>query len=187
MIKVFLSGSRSISRLNDEVRARLDEMLETGATIVVGDAPGADKAFQAHLADKDCTDVVVYCSGTHSRNNVGDWERKMVMVGPGLKGREFYSVKDRAMARDADRGLVLWDGKSLGSLQNAIELLDQGKPVTVYLAPAETFFEIATWEELRPLYEACSEKTKRLLEERIDYLRPEPGSDDGVTQLTLGF
>ncbi len=90
------------------------------------------------------------------------------------------------MAEDADTGFILWDGQSLGSIQNLFELLDRGKPATVYLSPAAEFYSIATWEELRPLYEASPDKTKRLFEERFG---PFPSDIDPgeATQMTMGF
>ncbi|MGH9387438.1 MAG: hypothetical protein ACRD2N_24500 [Vicinamibacterales bacterium] len=47
---VFVAGSRQISRLPAEVRARLDTVIEKGFQILVGDANGADKAVQRYLA-----------------------------------------------------------------------------------------------------------------------------------------
>ena len=52
MTKVFIAGSRQITRLPADVRTRLDVMIEKGFQILVGDANGADKAVQRYLADK---------------------------------------------------------------------------------------------------------------------------------------
>jgi hypothetical protein len=49
---VFVAGSRHISRLPIEVEKRLDTMIEKRFQILVGDANGADKAVQRHLADE---------------------------------------------------------------------------------------------------------------------------------------
>lgn len=46
MTCVVLGGSRHISKLNDEIRHRLDRILEQQFRVVIGDANGADKAFQ---------------------------------------------------------------------------------------------------------------------------------------------
>jgi hypothetical protein len=70
---VFLSGSRKISRLTDQVRVRLKNMIDQGFYIVVGDANGADKAIQSYFADCEYDKVVVFCAGDVCRNNVGDW------------------------------------------------------------------------------------------------------------------
>lgn len=52
---------------------------------------------------------------------------------PSAKGFEFYAQKDKAMAKDADFGLMVWDGKSKGTLNNMINLLLQEKSVLLYL------------------------------------------------------
>ena len=43
MTKVFIAGSRKLSRLSPEVKARIDTMIEKGFTILIGDANGAPK------------------------------------------------------------------------------------------------------------------------------------------------
>ena len=58
---VCVAGSRQISRLPSEVRARLDGMIEKGFQILVGDADGADKAVQRYLADRSYPNVLVHC------------------------------------------------------------------------------------------------------------------------------
>jgi len=49
MTKVFIAGSRQLSRLNADVKRRIDTMIDKGFTILVGDANGADKAVQRYL------------------------------------------------------------------------------------------------------------------------------------------
>ena len=142
MTTVFLSGSRRISRLNELVRSRIQNMIEQGFHIVVGDANGADKALQSYLAAQGYRNVVVFCAGQECRNNVGDWEVNEVSVNPKLKGRAFYTQKDKEMASQADYGLVLWDGKSVGSITNVYELLKSGKKAVVYLSPEKRFMSV---------------------------------------------
>ncbi len=62
---VFLSGSRKISRLNDDIRLRLDKITSQGLSIIVGDANGADKSIQTYLANIHYNYVTVFCSGEH--------------------------------------------------------------------------------------------------------------------------
>ena len=58
---VFVAGSRALSRLNAQVKERLDNIVKQNFTIMVGDANGADKAVQRHLAERSYQHVVVYC------------------------------------------------------------------------------------------------------------------------------
>jgi len=119
---VFVAGSRQISRLPAEVSSRLDTMIEKGFQILVGDANGADKAVQRYLADKSYPNVLVHCMKDHCRNNVGHWPTREVAAPRGAKGFDYYSLKDRAMAETAEYGLMLWDGKSKGTVNNVVNL-----------------------------------------------------------------
>lgn len=44
--KVFISGSKSISKLTNKMLAVLDKIIQDGDTILVGDCYGADLAVQ---------------------------------------------------------------------------------------------------------------------------------------------
>lgn len=49
MNTVFIGGSRHISRLPAQAKERLNNIIENGHNVVVGDANGADKAVQKHF------------------------------------------------------------------------------------------------------------------------------------------
>ena len=59
--KIFVGGSRRLSRLSKDVMRRLDRAMDKGLTILVGDANGADKALQRYLASNRYNKVIVYC------------------------------------------------------------------------------------------------------------------------------
>ncbi len=151
MEAVFLGGSRRIARLNDSIRSKLDELLDRGLWIFVGDANGADRALQQHLADRGYERVVVYAVTGMLRNNVGHWKVCSVDAPKGARGFDLYSVKDTQMAKDASYGLMLWDGKSRGTLENVRNLLAHGKPVAVHLGPARRFVSLRSTEDLHKL------------------------------------
>jgi hypothetical protein len=46
------------------------------------------------------------------------------------------------MADEGSVGFMLWDGKSRGTLANVLRLMEQGKKVVVYLAPARQFMTL---------------------------------------------
>ena len=46
------------------------------------------------------------------------------------------------MAIDASAGLMIWDGKSKGTLLNVVRLLRQQKSVELYEAPLHRFWEL---------------------------------------------
>lgn len=155
MTTVFLSGSRKISRINEAIRQRIDNIIEKDFNIVIGDANGADKAMQSYLAEIRYPHVTVYYVGEKSRNNVGDWQSDNVAVSGNLRGRDFYMVKDKEMAQRADFGLVLWDGKSSGSAANVLEMLKFGKKVVVYFAPEKVFYTVSSEADARQLFARC--------------------------------
>jgi hypothetical protein len=161
MKTIFLSGSRKLSRLNEAARVRLQNMIDQEFHIIIGDANGADKALQQFFADQNYRNVTVYCSGDKCRNNVGQWETNNVAVDRSLKGRAFYTVKDREMAQTADIGMVLWDGKSEGSVNNMIEMTEQKKPVVVYVSPQKSFVNIKTTDDTKALIGSYQFTSKR--------------------------
>src|SRR5438309_1680447 len=124
MIKVFLGGSRRITRLNKDIRAHIEEILKKGHTVLIGDANGADKAIQQFIADKKYRNVIVFCAGTICRNNLGNWEVRFVQSERTSKDFVFYAAKDLQMFKEADYGFMLWDGKSKGTLNNILNMLE---------------------------------------------------------------
>ena len=163
---VFVAGSRQISRLPAEVRSRLDTMIEKGFQILVGDANGTDKAVQRYLADKSYPNVLVHCMKDHCRNNVGNWPTREVAAPRGAKGFDYYSLKDRAMAETAEYGLMVWDGKSKGTVNNVVNLSRDHKPVVVYVATTRRFRTIKSFDDLKDLLaEGDSDSVERIVNE----------------------
>jgi hypothetical protein len=151
MTKVFIGGSRRISRLSADVRRRIDRIIEQGLPVLVGDANGADKAVQQYLHDRSYQAVEVFCSNGECRNNLGKWPIRAVATGQARRDFDYYAAKDEQMAQEASVGLMIWDGKSAGTLANAARLLRQDKKVVVYAAPAKQFLTLqaeADWERL---------------------------------------
>lgn len=147
MNKVFIGGSRHISRLSAAVRVRLDTIIKKGLPMIVGDANGVDKAIQSYLSFKNYNKVEVFCSGSECRNNIGHWQTRQIGVTTRNGGRAFYTAKDRAMAHEADFGFMIWDGKSKGTLLNVFRLLKQGKKVVVYSTSEQRFAELRTFDQ----------------------------------------
>ena len=104
MTTIFIGGSRKITRLNDEVRGRLDAIIDKNLAVVVGDACGADRAVQRYLADEQYVHVTVFCMTGDCRNNVGKWNTHEVPGPAGARGFAYYAAKDRAMADTASHG-----------------------------------------------------------------------------------
>lgn len=163
MTTVFLSGSRAITRLEQAVQSRIQEIIDQNIRVVVGDAGGADRAMQSWLAAKKYPHVTVFCVGDKCRNNVGPWPIENIHPDPQLKGRAPYTRRDEAMAARADFGLILWDGKSEGSLNNLFELLKQNKNTKLYFTPRKQFFDIDKAADAEALLQFCQPAASRSL------------------------
>lgn len=146
--KVFIGGSRRLSKLNKEVKHRLDSVIDKGLKVIVGDANGTDKAIQTYLAQRNYENVAVFCMIGVCRNNVGNWPTQEIVGHVGNRDAAFFGTKDRAMGAEADYGFMLWDGHSRGTLANIKDLLGRQKPVVVYLAPKKSFLTLRRLDEL---------------------------------------
>ena len=132
-MKLFVSGSKSISVLPDEVKAILDEHIALGTEFLVGDCYGVDAAVQMYLDSKGYSNVIVYCSGETPRNNyvTGAKVHSCAEAAKGLTGRAFHYVKDIQMASDCDQALIIWNGKSKGTGENIRRVKEMGKPYRI--------------------------------------------------------
>jgi hypothetical protein len=148
MNKVFIGGSRRISRLSDQIRARIERMIDADLLILLGDANGADKAVQAYLKSRNYDLVEIFCAGASCRNNVGHWRVRSISA-ESLKGFDFYAAKDRAMANEASYGFMIWDGESVGTLMNVVRLVRQKKPAVIYVGPTKSFVDLRNPEDFR--------------------------------------
>jgi adenine-specific DNA-methyltransferase len=167
MTCVVLGGSRHISKLSDEVQVRIDRIVLQQFRVVVGDANGADKALQKYLADRAYKNVEVFCSGTSPRNNLGQWTCHRVTT-TGKPGTfDFYAAKDRAMAKEATVGLMLWDGQSVGTMLNVWRLMQEQKMSLVYVQAKQEFVEVRGQEDWRQLLGLAASDTREGIEKRI--------------------
>ena len=163
MARVFIGGSRRITRLEADVRRRLDRIVDKGLPVVIGDAYGADKAVQRYLSEQKFERVEVYCADESPRNNVGGWPVRVIRPGHGRRDFDYYATKDRAMATAATVGLMLWDGQSRGTLMNVLRLADRNKPVVVYVQPKRGFVDVRTQRDLSALLAELDRQAARRL------------------------
>lgn len=167
MTKIFLGGSRRMSRLTDAVRARIDNIIKDGLEVLVGDANGADKVFQKYLAEHKYSKVMVFCTA-ECRNNVSGWQTRRVGSDRRTRDFKFYTAKDLAMCREADYGLMLWDGRSVGTLNNIVNLANDKKKVVVYFAPKKDFTTVRSVEDLKKLLNRCAREDILKFQKRLN-------------------
>ncbi|PSM31475.1 transcriptional regulator [Haliangium sp. UPWRP_2] len=166
MNTIFIGGSRHISRLPSEVKKRIENVVASGHRVIVGDANGADKAVQKYLLDSQYQKVTVFCSGATPRNNLGSWRIHCVDAPKTAKGVHFYTVKDREMAREADFGLMIWDGKSPGTILNVLRLVQAGKISVLFNVHEKATINIKTTDQWRDFLSSCSLEVLADIKER---------------------
>ena len=132
-MKLFISGSKSISVLSDEIKAILDKYIAIGTEFLVGDCYGVDAAVQMYLDSKGYSNVTVYCSGETPRNNFAPSAKvcSCAEAAKGLTGNAFQYVKDIQMAQDCDTALMIWEGKSKGTGENIRRIKELKKPYRI--------------------------------------------------------
>ena len=147
--RVFIAGSRRLPRLSKDAKHRIGNIIYRGFTVMVGDANGADRAVQQYLSEMGYKRVIIFCTENICRNNLGNWPTRAIRAeNPARRNFEFYRAKDRAMVEEADYGLMFWDGKSRGTLMNAVGLIRRGRPLVLYVAPAKSFLTLRQAPEL---------------------------------------
>ena len=120
------------------------------------------------------------------RGNLGGWDQRNIEVDHRLKGRDFYAVKDKAMAGVADYGFILWDGKSAGSISNVLEMMKRAKPVVIYSAPDKSFHVLKEAGDVEALMARCAVSDYRTMNDKIHvdrHLRELHGRAQGALAL----
>lgn len=182
MSSVFFGGSRKLSRLNSQIRQRILGLTQKQFTVLIGDANGADKAVQSFLAEEGYRNVEVYCMEGECRNNIGNWPTVSVHHHQDKKDFSFYVQKDAEMSRKASYGFMLWDGKSKGTLNNILNLVQQGKMALVYFSPDREFVTVKGKTDVEQLVARCDADSKQIFERTLK-LTDRASSHQGTLQL----
>ena len=148
-----------MERLNSAVRTRADNIIANGYLVLVGDASGADSAMQRYLAEKEYLHVLIFCAGSTCRNNFGKWEVRFIDTERSQRDFQHYAMRDKKMSQEADYGFMLWDGMSKGTLNNILNMIEQGKTTLVYFAPKRKFFTIKSSQDFADLLALCDRVT----------------------------
>jgi hypothetical protein len=167
MTKVFIAGSINIKNLDVGVKERIEKIVSSDFEIVVGDADGADTSIQDFLLSLGSKKATVYCAGGKPRNNLGNWPVYVVQSKHSVGSRSFFTAKDLVMAEVADYGLMVWDSKSTGTLNNVIELLTRKKKSVVFVNKDKIFKNVGTVDQLEELVGFMSEHAKQKADGKI--------------------
>lgn len=173
MMKVFIAGARRISKLNKKIKKRLQNIEKNELIVFVGDANGVDKAIQKYFMETNYKNVLVHAVNGKARNNLGNWEINNIKIERKTKDFLYYTAKDMVMAKEADYGFMIWNGKSKGTLNNIINLAIMEKKVVIFFTPEKKFFNIQDLDEFKSLLEKCSEKTIKLFDNLLEQKKKE--------------
>lgn len=156
MSKIFISGSMRIKKLDPKVKDRIDNIVHSDFSILLGDADGVDASIQELLNSKGYTKVTIFCSGDKVRNNIGRWKVEKIQTDYQKNTRLFFTAKDIQMAKECDYGFMVWDSKSTGTLSNVYELLSQGKKSLVFVNKLKAFKKIGKVTDFEDLLSVMS-------------------------------
>lgn len=151
-MKVFIGGSRKISRINQDIKIRIDNLIKSNSIILIGDANGVDKSIQAYLKSKNYQIVYIYCVNNECRNNLGGWDVRYTRYDSSKKDYQYFSSKDIKMANETEFGFMIWDGESKGTLNNIINLIRQNKKILLYFSPKKAFYNISNFTDLNSVF-----------------------------------
>lgn len=168
-MKIFVAGPRAIKEIDENVTIKLESICEKKYDVLVGDADGIDSSVQKFLNKQNYENVTVYASKGIARNNYGDWKIENVVVGSNVTGFDFYAQKDLEMAKDSDVGFMIWNGKSKGTFNNMINLLNLEKEVILYYVPTQKFYQFKEMNDLEEFINAnvkLDNKLKKMLPQK---------------------
>jgi len=166
-MKIFIAGPRVLRTLDEKIIRQLNSISAKEHEVIVGDADGIDTAVQQFFADKQYENVIVYATEGKARNNVGMWNIRSVVPPSQAKGFRFYAAKDLEMARDADCGFMIWNGKSKGTLNNILNLIGLGKKCKVYLSTMNELYAVKSFDDIECLVSLCEEDTWTLFQKLL--------------------
>ncbi|MGR0481340.1 MAG: hypothetical protein ACTFAL_08060 [Candidatus Electronema sp. V4] len=134
----------------------MENLITNKHTVLIGDASGIDKAIQSFFAEENYDNIVIYCMDGKCRYNVGNWQVKAIYSGGKKKDFAYYAMKDAQMSLDADYGFMVWNGESKGTLNNILNLVQQGKAALVYHSPSREFVQVKTTSDINLLLSSSS-------------------------------
>jgi len=118
------------------------------------------------------------------RNNLGNWEIKSTDSGGKKRDFSYYAMKDAQASLDADYGFMIWDGESKGTINNVLNLIQQGKSTLVYRSPSREFIQIRSTEDIVALVDGCPSDVVEYLKKKINFEKRIAGSSQTVFRLS---
>lgn len=134
--------------------------MEKNHEVLIGDAKGIDSIVQGYFFKNNYKKLKVY-STNETRNNIGAWENIIVKSKNLKKNKEYFILKDKKMAKDANCGFMIWDRKSEGTLNDMIMLLNYKKEVVLFIDEEDKIYHLKDFKDLKKIIKD-DEKLKAL-------------------------
>ena len=152
--KIMIVGSHTITEPDRRVKLMISKLCGEGWHILVGDHSGLDAALQEYLRDMHTDWVRVYTARPRPQHNLDGWPVRRPPREGRWGGAPRHLQNTLAMTAAADCGMVLWDGRSMGTYFVMASLIEQGKSVWVYLPDRGGAHTLRTPEDLEKLLRA---------------------------------
>ena len=160
-MKVLLYGPSTTNDQTDCMNARLNEYAASNASILIGESAQTGNQAILFSGDRAYPSVTLYSTAERPTPLDDSWAVRRVEHVRHHRWPFHYDGFDcgratiEAMAADADRGLVLWDGSSLNALGAILYMAALGKPVDAIHADGE-IEEVCSFGDLRNMLPARS-------------------------------
>lgn len=161
---VFVSGSGSVTELDDNVIQRLEKMCGNGLMILLGNKEGAERCFREYFSSVNYKDVEIFSIAGDNKENIGDWALNEVTPPNKPVGFGYYAERDMKMIEKCDYGFMIWDGKSKDVLLNSVCLAEKKKTNVIYLHKNGRFVTVSSEETLERLILQCDKKVQAMYE-----------------------
>ena len=167
-MKIYVGGSKNIDILPECVRVRLKELAGEKDEFIMGANAGADVLFREFLSKDAKASVNVYIpededvsydgvNVTHFKPRYDDEDDRRTYEEIFMHGSFVFPDADYSLLKDAEYGLFLWDGESLRTFMNVLEMVWYEKPVEVYLVKTGNIYKIEKAEDLKELVDKPGE------------------------------
>ncbi len=149
-MKVFISWSRSIKKLNNLVWKKIDEYINKSSIFLIWDAIWVDELVQRYLVKKWYFNVEIYTAEIKPRILESEKFKVINFYIENKKWRQKQKIKDIKMTELADVLLVIWDWESRWSYENILRWLKLWKKVEVFFNGK--FLENVFYEQIKEIF-----------------------------------
>ena len=167
-MKIYVGGSKNIDTLPECIQTRLKELAGEKNGFIMGTNVGADVLLREFLSKDAKASVNVYVPEeeavsfegvniTYFKPRYDDENERRTHENVFMHGSFVFPDADFNLLKDAEYGFFIWDGASLRTFMNILEMVWYKKTVEVYLAKTGDIYKIEKAEDLKELVDMPGE------------------------------